>query len=79
MHDVRRSLLARPVTERRAVLAEQAKEMSDYYSATREKHRSWKGGRIYDYDSEANCTSSENFEEPTGKEGGQSDDLQDPD
>jgi hypothetical protein len=79
MHDVRRSLLARPVTERRAVLAEQAKEMSDYYSATREKRRSWQGGRIYDYDSEANCPSSENFEEPTGKEGGQSDDLQDPD
>ena len=79
MHDVRRSLLARPVTERRAVLAEQAKEMSDYYSATREKRRSWQGGRIYDYDSEANCPSSENFEEPAGKEGGQSDDLQDPD
>jgi hypothetical protein len=67
-----------PMTERRKVLAKQAKEMSEHYSATREERRGWQGGRIYDYDSEENCPSSENFEEPTGKEGGQSYDLQDP-
>jgi len=75
MRDLRRSLLERPVTERRQVLAKQAKEMSDHYSATKEKRTSWQGGRIYDYDSEGTAPSSENSEEPRGKEGGQSDDL----
>lgn len=79
MHDFRRSLLARPVTERRAVLAKQAIEMSEHYSATREERTSWQGGRIYDYDSEGTAPSSENSEEPRGKEGGQSDDLKDRD
>ncbi|WP_146110169.1 hypothetical protein [Salinibacter sp. 10B] len=79
MHDFRRSLLARPVTERREVLAKQAKEMSEHYNATREERTSWQSGRIYDYDSEETPPSSENSEEPKGKGGGQSDDLKEVD
>jgi len=70
MRDLRQFLLARPVTERREVLAKQAKEMSDHHSATREKRTSWQGGWIYDYDAEEKFSSSENSEEPMGKEGG---------
>jgi hypothetical protein len=53
--------------------------MSTHYSATREERGRWQGGRIYDYDSEETAPSSENPEEPMGKEGGQSDDLNDVD
>ncbi|MCS3751396.1 hypothetical protein GGQ19_002591 [Salinibacter ruber] len=56
-----------PMTERRKVLAKQAKEMSEHYSATREERISCQGGRIYDYDSEEIAPASENSEEPTGK------------
>jgi hypothetical protein len=74
MTDSRKLLLTLPPRERRKVLARQAKEMSEHYSATREDRTSWQGGRIYNYDSEETA-SSENSEEPMGKEGGQSDDL----
>ena len=79
MTDSRTLLLTLPPRERRTALAKQAKEMSAHYSATREERTSWQGGRIYDYDSEGTAPSSENSEEPRGKEGGQSYDLQDPD
>jgi hypothetical protein len=37
--------------------------MSEYYSATREEHTSWQGGRTYDYDSKETAH-PENPEEP---------------
>ena len=59
MLDLRRSLMALPVAERREALAKQAEEMKLHYSETREERTRWQGGEIYDYDSTEKAPRSE--------------------